>query len=722
MTRPFRLRTVAATVAATLLLTAGCTARDDAPPPAAATPSVPAAPGATNTVDGVPNPFGAHWDWSRYQQFGPYLRRLAGSATYEEISWCEIERTSGQADWAGLDEIATRSRELGITLHLKIRTGVCWATGGTARHTRGTANKTESAMPTDLGAYQRFVRSVVQRYGPYGVREYAIENEVNAPSYWAGSPEDYARLVRAAAETIRATDPKARVVDSGISSVAYGMGVADRLVRAGRVPEAITAYQAYFQRRVGTRGQQIPAVTGEAQLRRALGTETNSRSLRFLAVTESLLTDRTVDVRQVHFYEHFSGVAPLLDYLRATTPAGTPLQAWEVGQFWRDGDGDPAGRAAEMVKTVTLLAAGGIGEISWLPLAYNPNNAAGSEVRYGLLDPDGTERESGRMLAALADAARGATVTPLPASVAGRLNGVAFVRGGSSTLVLWSASNTPVTVPAAPGGRTGAVGSPLGAAGGGTTVTDVPVLLRADQPVERILATVRLRAARGTPRTTRSTSAHRRRRGSRTTAAIDRSVGQVTMSASPLPRARHRPAPSASAHPIFAPLKMASLAARARVAWVVARTPRRFMWKITCNAMIPRIPRVSLPDLRRVCSAVPVSSKALSHSLAMPPARSAPSNRWRTSAVRSVQARRSGVGAGLTNALRCSAILAQTSPCSLMSRPAARISAVHRMSACSRRSSGLSLRYSSRWLLSWWNRAWAALMLADPPKAWVSGS
>ena len=283
---------------------------------------------------------------------------------------------------------------------------------------------------------------MVQRYGPYGVREYAIENEVNAPSYWAGSPEEYGRLVRAAAETIHATDPKARVVDSGISSVAYGMGVADRLVRAGRMPEAIAAYQAYFHRRVGTRGQQIPAVTGEAQLRRALGTETNSRSLRFLAVTESLLTDRTVDVRQVHFYEHFSGVAPLLDYLRATTPPGTPIQAWEVGQFWRDGDGDPASRAAEMVKTVTLLVAGGIGEVSWLPLAYNPNNAAGSEVRYGLLDPDGAEREAGRMLAALADAARGATVTPLPAPVAGRLHGVAFVRGEQSTLVLWSASNS----------------------------------------------------------------------------------------------------------------------------------------------------------------------------------------------------------------------------------------------------------------------------------------
>lgn len=493
MTGPGRLRAFAAAVTATLVLTAGCTARDDDPPPAGS-PSATAAPGATApapATDGPRNPFGAHWDWSRYQQFAPYLRRIAGSATYEEISWCEIERTAGQPDWAGLDEIASRSRELGITLHLKIRIGVCWATGGTARHTRGTANKTESAMPSDLAAYQRFVRAVVQRYGPYGVREYAIENEVNAPSYWAGSPEDYTRLVRAAAETIRATDPTARVVDSGISSVAYGMGVTDRLLRAGRAPEAIAAYQAYFQRRIGTRGQQIPAVTGEAQLRRALGTATNTRSLRFLAATEALLSDRTVDVRQVHFYEHFSGVAPLLDYLRATTPSGTPIQAWEVGQFWRDGDGDPASRAAEMVKTVTLLVAGGIGEIVWLPLAYNPNNAAGSEVRYGLLDPDGTERDAGRMLAGLADAARDGTSTPLPASVAGKLNGVAFVRDGSSTLVLWSASNTPVTVPAAPGGRTGAVGAPLGAAGSGTTVTDVPVLLRVDQPVDRLLATVR---------------------------------------------------------------------------------------------------------------------------------------------------------------------------------------------------------------------------------------
>ncbi|MEV4629702.1 hypothetical protein AB0J90_25895 [Micromonospora sp. NPDC049523] len=495
-----RVRALAAAVlAAVVLVGAGCTSDgEQAPPPAPpgnGSPSGTPAPGDTGPgrpVGGVSNPFGAHWDWSRYDQFAPYLAKIGGSATYEELTWCEIERTSGQLDWAELDRIATRSRDLGIKLHLKIRTGVCWATGGTAAYTRGAANKTESAMPTDLAAYQRFVGAVVARYAPYGVREYAIENEVNAPSYWAGSPEDYVRLVKAAAETIRATDPQALVVDSGISSVAYGMGVADRLLKAGRVPDAVAAYQAYFQRRVGTRGQQIPAVTGEAALRKALGTDTNTRSLRFLAATETLLADRTVDVRQLHFYEHFDGVPPLLDYLRAQTPAGMPIQAWEVGQFWRDGDGDPASRAAEMVKTVTLLVAGGIGEIAWLPLAYNPNNAAGSEVRYGLLDPNGTEREAGAMMASLAEAARDATVTPLPASAAGKLDGVAFVRGGASTLVLWSASGTPVTVPAAPGGQSGAVGAPLRAAGGaGTTIGATPLLLRADQPVDRILAGLR---------------------------------------------------------------------------------------------------------------------------------------------------------------------------------------------------------------------------------------
>ncbi|SDZ24726.1 hypothetical protein SAMN05444365_10836 [Micromonospora pattaloongensis] len=470
-----RAALLAAVTAATVAL-AGCTGDEKLPARSDPSTAAPAETGAAPSLTaggGTANPFGAHWDWSRYQQFTPYLRKLAGSATYHELSWCDIERTKGRPNWSSVDQVAARSRDLGITLSLKIRIGVCWATGGAPAYTRGQANKTESAMPRDMGAYRAFVRTLVQRYAGYGVRQYAIENEVNAPQYWAGSPDDYVRLVRAAAEAIHAADPRAQVVDSGISSVAYGFGVVDRLLRAGRGAEAVAAYKAYFARRIGTRGQKIPAVNTVAQLRTALGNETNARNLAFLAATERLLDDKVVQLRQLHFYEHFSAVPALLEYLRAQTPAGVPVEAWEVGQFWRDGDGDAASRAGEMVKVMAQLVAGGVRQAMWLPLAYNPANRAGSEVRYGLLEPDGRERAAGRMLASLVVAARGATVTP----VADRgLVGVAFTRDGTSTLAVWSVSGAPVTLRGGSGLRAAPAGESLKATAT-VTISDTPVLL-----------------------------------------------------------------------------------------------------------------------------------------------------------------------------------------------------------------------------------------------------
>src|SRR4051812_26686164 len=104
-------------------LLAGCT--DDPPPP----PPPPSAassvrPPVTGPAAAGATPFGAHWDWNRYEQLEPYLRKLAGSSTYYELSWCDVERTQGSPDFAALDRIATRSRDLGISLDLKIRVGV----------------------------------------------------------------------------------------------------------------------------------------------------------------------------------------------------------------------------------------------------------------------------------------------------------------------------------------------------------------------------------------------------------------------------------------------------------------------------------------------------------------------------------------------------------------------------------------------------------------------
>lgn len=490
-------RRLAALLAAVLLLgTAGAGCGDDAERAAPSGPASARPFALTPTGPAGTHPFGAHWDWSRYDQFAPYLRTLAGSATYHELTWCQIEPSPGQRDWTAVDRIAQRSRELGITLHLKIRTGVCWATGGgTARHVRGQAGKTESAMPRDLGTYQAFVRAVVTRYSSAGVRRYAVENEVNAAQYWAGTPAEYERLVAVAAQAIRAANPHAQVVDSGISSVAYGMGVVDRLLRSGDGAAALAAYQGYFARRIGTRGRQIPAVTDPAQLHQVLAEPANARNLAFLAATERLLDAGTVTVRQVHFYEHPDGVAPFLEYLSAQTPDGVPIEAWEVGQFWReqagggdDGAGDDPARAAELVRVVSALLAGGVRQVIWLPLAYNPNNRAGAEVRYGLLAPDGTQRQAGRAFADLAAVARDASTIPVSE---GPLAGVAFERSGRSALVVWSRSGAPVTVPAAADLRGGPPGAEPSAPGQPVVVGTEPVLLRADRPAADVLAGIR---------------------------------------------------------------------------------------------------------------------------------------------------------------------------------------------------------------------------------------
>jgi hypothetical protein len=452
-----------------LLLLAGCT-ESPAPKPAPSPAPTSEQPATGTTL------FGAHWDWNRYAQFEPYLQKLRGSATYYELSWCDVEKTQGDPDWAALDRIAQRSKDLGIRLGLKIRVGVCRATGGAARHTRGQAGKTESAMPQDLTRYQQFVTSLVRRYKPYGVAKYAVENEVNAQQYWAGTPQQYEELVRAAAEAVHAADPAADVLDSGISSVAMGMGVANRLLTDGHADQAVAAYQAYFARRIGTRGKQIPEVTDEAGLRAALAHPVNQRNLQYLAATERLLNDKVVEERQLHFYEDPGGLPELLDYLGMTTPAGVPVAAWEVGRFDESADAGPAVVADDLAKVTGALAAGGATDIVWLPLAFNPGNRAGAEVRAGLLDPDGAERPAGKVLAGLAGMARGSTASPVRQD---GLDGVAFSGGASGTrMVVWSsAAPVPVGLPAREL-TGGAAGPAIGAD---------PVLVESDKPLDQAL-------------------------------------------------------------------------------------------------------------------------------------------------------------------------------------------------------------------------------------------
>src|SRR4051794_31933813 len=151
---------------------------------------------------GKPNPLGAKWDWNRLDAFKPYLASLSGGATFYDFAWCEIEPQPGKRNWASVDRVANSARDLGFELYLKIRTGSCWATSGSGAGNRRRSQKDASSMPKDMRTYESFMSEVVKRYSPLGVHEYAVENEVNAPLHWEGTPADYITLVTAAGRAI----------------------------------------------------------------------------------------------------------------------------------------------------------------------------------------------------------------------------------------------------------------------------------------------------------------------------------------------------------------------------------------------------------------------------------------------------------------------------------------------------------------------------------------
>jgi hypothetical protein len=440
-------------------------------------------------VRGEANPIGLKWDWPGLDRYLPFIKSMTGASTWYEFEWCQVEPRPGQRDWSALDGVVNSTRRLGYGLLLKIRVGSCWVTGGRRGEERGAKRKTVSAMPKDLGAYQAFVREVVARYQKLGVHEYAIENEVNARNFWQGTPEQFEQLTRLGAQAVHQADPKAQVLDGGIASPVYGLAIADRLLAQGRGDEAVAVYQRYYARR----GPQFEQVASEDELRRVLAEPQVRQSLAYLAATQRLARDQVIDAYQLHFYEPWENVPALLAYLRDTLPPELPIEAWEVGIFWRGGPQDQRDdqrlRADEATKVVALLLAGGVHRVTWLPLAAHQEGDDGGELHFGLLDESGAVRPAGEAVKELSAAAGGSAWRGLPT---GLVSGVAFGRGRRSTLVIWSDHSATVPGPPRPGMKAMAVdGAPVPWGADGLRLGSEPVLVSVPLGLEDAVRLVR---------------------------------------------------------------------------------------------------------------------------------------------------------------------------------------------------------------------------------------
>jgi hypothetical protein len=144
------------------------------------------------------------------------------------ISWNLIEvPKKGRFDWAGYDDVISRSRAAGIRILGLVEDAARWSNG----------NKPGTTPPKNFEDYYDFLRAVVARYKPggeyaqsqgwtdgYGIRFWEIWNEPNIPFGWQPKPDvvAYTTMLKGSYDAIKSVDPFATVAMAGLSITPTG--------------------------------------------------------------------------------------------------------------------------------------------------------------------------------------------------------------------------------------------------------------------------------------------------------------------------------------------------------------------------------------------------------------------------------------------------------------------------------------------------------------------
>jgi hypothetical protein len=156
------------------------------------------------------------------------MRRSGVESARFAVYWAELQPAAGGApDYRRLDRIVTAAAKARLPLLPVVLGAPAWATLDSSR---------PIDVPQHPADYAAFVSSLVKRYGAGGtffaehkklprfpIRAWQIWNEVSNSWYWDDSwRTTYPPLLRAAYDAIKAADPGARVVESGLNTGAGG--------------------------------------------------------------------------------------------------------------------------------------------------------------------------------------------------------------------------------------------------------------------------------------------------------------------------------------------------------------------------------------------------------------------------------------------------------------------------------------------------------------------
>jgi beta-glucosidase/6-phospho-beta-glucosidase/beta-galactosidase len=124
------------------------------------------------------------------------------------FSWNGIEPERGKYRFAFWDRLVQEATRSGIVLIPYVAYTPKWAASNAAEFWK--------QPPADPGSYARIMRILAQRYRGK-VRHWELWNEPDNREYWAGSADQFAATVIAAAEAVRQAAPEDVLVLGGMS-------------------------------------------------------------------------------------------------------------------------------------------------------------------------------------------------------------------------------------------------------------------------------------------------------------------------------------------------------------------------------------------------------------------------------------------------------------------------------------------------------------------------
>lgn len=134
------------------------------------------------------------------------------------LAWEEIEPQPGQWQWDTADTLVGASTRAGLEPVLVLDGSPAWARAAYDQ----TGADAALAPPADFDDFARFAAAVATRYAPQ-MRVYQVWDEPNISPHWGTrhvEPVAYARLLKAAANALRAADPDAYILLAALAPTA----------------------------------------------------------------------------------------------------------------------------------------------------------------------------------------------------------------------------------------------------------------------------------------------------------------------------------------------------------------------------------------------------------------------------------------------------------------------------------------------------------------------